>query len=347
MLEENENKPSEAAENDEKLLELEENAGKPENSMRAIQRELDSAYWRFEEKQYPLFAFDKPVVIELPNGSKHRFKMWNETTEKRREDLLKTVVITSPIMINGENPREVKTDYTRSVLYYYEAMIDAISGVELNGNPITDWLDVRQLVGGEIGGRAATVLDYISAPIRKAAASRLYGGKIEIERLTDEDDLEIESLDEDDLTAQIERAEKKKELYQLSLERTVIVRQELGVEFKNGAPTAPKQIVRYHFAEPQGEHFSKWEMKAYRGKAISLNKGGERAERFYNLETVATLFDALVDRIEGATIGGETVQLPTDRADKRRLAILTQVPLLIKKLTVATLFAEMQNLGNS
>lgn len=300
--------------------------------------------------EYPLFPFDEPVTITLPNGTSHHFRLWDEVTEKRREDLLKTIVITSPAVIDGENPRDAKTDYTRATLRYYDMMIESISGVVLNGNNPEDKLSAHQVIKDRLNeeGKPLRILDMVGVPVRKAAAGRLYGGKIEVERPHDDDEETTFTGDPfEDITEAVEEAEKPKTVYSLTLSRDIVIRQELGIErLRSGVTTEPKNVIRYHFREPQGNDFSKWELKAYRGYAVSRPKGGERAERYYNLETVKNLFDSLIEKIEGASINGRPIGLVSDRDDKHRVALLAMVPLSIKKITVATLFQELSNLGN-
>lgn len=305
--------------------------------------------WTFKGVELPLYAFDVKPVITLPNGSVHYFRMWDEVTEKKREDLLKSIIVTSPAVINGENPRDVKTDFTRSLLAYYEMMIERIGGIALDGDTGGTY-DAKQVTDTVLpNGKQARVMDLLPAPIRKAAAARLYGGNIEIERDEDEDIApDFDPFAEiPDIQVEVKRAEDRREVYRLNAERVYVIKHELGVEtLRNGQRTKPTHVIRYHFREPDGEHFSRWEMKGSKGFALSLPKGGTRAETFYNLETLKQLFDALIERIEGASLNGQPIELPSDRQSEHRKAILAQVPLAIKKLTVATLFQEMSNLGN-
>lgn len=318
-----------------------------------------SPSWDYNGVTYPLFAYDQPAIVKLPNGTEHAFRLWDEVTEKKREDLLKTVVITSPHLLNGEAPRDIKTDFTRSQIAYYSMMIDKVRGVNNLGSDVTDWTDANATTGEFLetttkGGQPieARIQDYIGAPIKKAAASRLYGGKIELEKPDPEeteDDIDADPFSDEeasDIQEKLDKAEAQKELYKLTLNRIHIISQKLGIETVQGRESAPTNWMRYHFREPSGDEFSVWELKGYRGFSVSLAKGGEKSERYYNLETVKRLFNRLIERIEGASIGGMPVELPSDRNDPTRIALLEKVPLSIKKLTVATLFAEMANLGN-
>lgn len=313
---------------------------------------MDTKTWKTESGvEYPLFAFDEPPVVRLPNGTEHYFRMWDEATEKRREDLMKTVIISSPAVVNGENPRDVKTDFSRAAVWYYDAMIERVAGVAYNGNDPSTVLEASTTTGEKLpNGKEATIRDLIGVAIKKAASLRLYGGKVEVERPAEaEEDFEGDPFDEDDIQRRVETAEAAKQVYSLTLERTIVIRQELGVEMIHGTgrTTDPTHVIRYHFREPSGDEFSRWELKGYRGYSVGMRNGGERSERFYNLETVRQLFDALIERIDGASAGGSEITLPSDRNSKQREALLAAIPLSVKKLTVATLFAEMNSLGNS
>lgn len=307
-------------------------------------------------KTYPLFPFDAPPVIKLPNGTTHHFKMWNEVTEKKREDLLKTIVVTSGTTLrNGEQPRDVRTDFTRSALKYYEMMIDKISGVAFNGNSPEDILDAH-MPSGEFRDAEKTIpiplWEMVGVPIRKEAALRIYGGKIEVEHPdVEEDEEDVDPFAELDLKEEVAKQQKKADstVYRLTLNRDIVIRQEIGAEPIKGTGrfTDPTHLIRYHFGEPEAADFSKWEIKGHHGFSVATKNGGERAERYYNLDTVAVLFARLIKRIEGASLNGAEIHLASDPASPQRKAVLDSVPLNIKKLTVATLFNEMNSLGNA
>jgi hypothetical protein len=302
--------------------------------------------------EYPLFPFDRPVTVTLQNGTVHNFRQWTEQIEKQKENLMRMVVLTNPAVLNGENPYDVKTDYTRAILRYYDLMIDTVSGVALNGNDPNVPLNAQDVVDGKFNekGQPLRVYDLIGAPIRKAAASRLYSGKIEVERL-DED---VETSDQDDnffeddsITAAVDKAENQKPIYSLTSSRDIVILQQLGIEqLKSGLTTEPTHVIRYTFREPSGDIFSKWEMKSTRGFSTSRPKGGTKSERFYDLDVIAGIFDSLIESIEGASLNGQPIELPSVRSDQFRAAQLAQVPLPIKKLTTTQLFSELSNLGN-
>jgi hypothetical protein len=88
----------------------------------------------------------------------HNFRQWTEQIEKQKENLMRMVVLTNPAVLNGENPYDVKTDYTRAILRYYDLMIDTVSGVALNGNDPNVPLNAQDVVDGkfnEKGNRSA------------------------------------------------------------------------------------------------------------------------------------------------------------------------------------------------
>jgi hypothetical protein len=311
--------------------------------------DANSKSWNFEGKEYPLFPFDVPQTIKLQNGTTHFFRMWDEVTEKKKEDLMKTVIITSPAIINNEQPRDSKTDYTKGLLAYYDMMAERVSGVALNGEPPDTIFNVKDETEIEMSdGHKARILDLVSVPVKKAAASRLYGGKVEAERPEEEEEVfEGDPFAEADISAAVDKAENRKEVYKLSLNRQVVIRHEIGIEqMRNGRMTDATHLMRHHFNEPDAKAFSKWELTAFRGYSVSRPKGGDRSERFYNLDAINSLYNMLIDRIEGASISGNAIDLPSELDDPARVALLKKVPLAIKKYTVGSLFSEMNNLGN-
>lgn len=310
--------------------------------------------FELEGESYPCFELDKPVTVKLLDGTIHQFKMWSEPVERQREDLLKSIVTTSPANVHGENPMDIKTDYTRSTLRYYALMIEAVGGIQLpSGEQANGQLiPANKIIEGELlpNGQPARVIDLLRVATRRAAASRLYGGKIEVEKPKEDDeptDYDPFNVDSLDITAEIAKSESRQQIQMLSLSRIIPIRQELGVEqLPNGQFTKPTHVVRYLFTDPDDDDFSKWELKAQQGFAIPLRKGGTRAETFYSLETIHQLFNKLITKIEGATIGGRVIELPSDRNDEMRKALLSKVPPLIKKNTIVQLFREANQLGN-
>jgi len=315
--------------------------------------------WDLDGVSYPLFPFDAPVTVRLPNGTVHRFKMWSLAAEKRREDLLKSIVVTSPAQIHGENPLDVKTDFTKSLLAYYELMIDEFGGVQLDGvDQNGTFFKALDLVDGKVNrqGKPARYVDMLSPAIRKAAAARLYSGKIEVEKPEVEDEGDVSdpfgSDDEFDMQKEIAKQEQAQQVYSLSLERTIIVRQSLGIEQvgNTGRFTEPTHVIRYFANDPEAEDFSRWEMKGQKGYAVGLKGGGQRAETYYNLDTVSKLFDKLITKIEGASLYGQAIDIPAissdQSANKQRDALLALVPLQIKKNVVVQIFREANSMGN-
>jgi hypothetical protein len=305
-------------------------------------------------KSYPLFPFDQPVEVTLTDGTTHRFRMWDEQTEKKRERMLKSVVVTSPAVVHGENPRDVRTDFSKAALFYYNEMIDKVAGFGFT----TDADAANFLEAQSTNGHGDTkIFEMIPAAIRKAAANRLYAGKIEslaAKRQAEAEASESDTQDVDpfsmegevDISKEIEKVEKRKTVHVLTLDREIVIRQELGSELlPSGRYTDPTHVIDYTFREPDGADFSLWEMKGSGGFAITLANGGTQAERFFNLDTIKTLFNRLILRIEGASLDGREINIPSDLNDHRK-AITSRVPLLMRRYVIANVFQEAEKLGN-
>lgn len=310
--------------------------------------------WTFEDETFPLFPFDEPQQITLLNGTIHQFKPWSIPVERKRETALKSIVTTSPAVFNGENPVNVKTDFTRSSLLYYELMIDRIGGVSLDGvDQNGSFLDAHQVVEGQVrrDGKPARILDLVAPSIRKQAASRLYGGRYEVEKPDLEDEApEYNPYEDEDegLLKSIEKQEKRQTVYALSLDRTIVVRQDIGIEqLANGSYTDPTHRIRYHFNDPDDKDFSKWELKAQEGFLLNRKDGGTTGESYYNLGTLASLFDKLINKVQGASLHGAPIELPEDRDDPARQALLAMVPYHCKKMSIVQVFREANILGNA
>lgn len=317
--------------------------------------ETEPATWEFEGNTYPLFPFDKPCEVKLLNGTIHRFKLWTPAIEKKREDLLKSIVVSSPAVINGQNPMDVKTDATRSLLAYYDLMIDEVGGVTLNGfDQNGAFQKANKVIEGELTrkGTPARIVDMISPAVRRAAVQRLYSGKIEVEKPeAEEQEVDYDpfaSTEDFDLQKEIDKQTSQQRVYTLAVDRSIVIRQQLGIEqLPSGQFTEPTHFLRYHFNDPEGEDFSRWEMKAQKGFVIQTKGGGTRGESYYNLETLNALFDKLINKIEGASLNNVSIELPADRNSDLRKAILAQVPLHIKKMTCVRVFQEAGELGNA
>lgn len=326
-----------------------ENPNNDETPVETPQTSVESSPLMFEDKgkQYPLYPFDEPQTVVMANGTIHNFRKWDKNVEVQRENRLKTVIISSAAVIHGENPRDIKSDITRSMLYYYGEMIESFSGVKLpnNGGSITPDTVVDAKM--DINGRPA--IDYLSIILKREAAKRLYTGKITIERPGEEDEPETDPFSfDDDISEAVKEAEKPKTVYSLTLDRQIIMRQEFGVELlSSGQTTPPRNVVKHYLREPDGDEMGKWETKSWQGYAIPRKGGGSRAERFYNLDIVSWFYDTLIDKIEGASIGGKPVDLPRDRNNEHRKILLAQVPILIKKSILMSFVGELETVGNS
>jgi hypothetical protein len=103
------------------------------------------------------------------------------------------------------------------------------------------------------------------------------------------------------------------------------VRQEIGGKFKreDGTLSPADYTVYYVFREPTQE-----ERKKFRTQAISAvtlkTTSGNKDRRSTNLKVISDLFDALIQVIDGATIGGGSI----DVRDKKQLAL---IPATFKK----------------
>lgn len=294
-----------------------------------------------ETLRLPLFDFATPPVVTLPNGVSCQFKIPDSVSDQRKEDFSKTVVTTSPGKVNGQNPRHSVTDYTKGQLQYFKDIAQAVKGYEINGRVIEEFTSVNAVVDRQQtadGEKTVKLLDVIPNHHKRAFSERLYGGKIELEgsrRAKDIDELEADEIDAALTEEPAARA------YTLRTQQIFVVRHELGIEQKSdGTFTKPTHVVRYFFKEPEGEHHSIWETKVFKGQTIPLNGGGSKETRFYNLQATTKLFDALIQRVEGASVAGREF-------DPSIKAHLASIPDSVKKNIVAVLMFDITNdLGN-
>lgn len=286
-------------------------------------------------KDNGLFPFDSPPTVTLKDGTVHRFRMPDRKAEQRREDRMKSIIITSPAKINGQNPRQSTTDYSRAEIGYYEDLIEEIQGFALNeGDDPNAALQANQVIDEAFDEEKkqnvpVTIGDIIPTQHKRAAAQRIFGGKIEVEK-----------PDRDAAENAVE-GEAPKTLMTLRTERKYTVRHDFGVEQKDdGTFSDPTHQVYYVFNEPKAKHLSAWETKCFNGFTISLNTGGSREERTFNLDAVEKLFDSLIDEINGANLNGQPINV---RDPKQK----SQVPISLKKTTVALLMGEVTgDVGN-
>jgi hypothetical protein len=281
-----------------------------------------------------LFPFDEPPVITLRDGTVHRFRLPTRDVEQRREDRMKSIIITSPARINGQNPRQSTTDYSKSEIGYYEDLIEEISGFALSegddpDKPLQANLVVDETYDENNKPLSITVGDMVPTKHKRAAAGRIYGGKIEVEKPGEAD---AENAVE---------GEAEKQVLVIRNQRFITVRHDLGSEQQDdGTMSKPTHTVKHVFREPQAKHLSQWETKCFNGFSINLKGGGTREERTFNLGAVEALYDSLIERVEGAALGGTPVdvRIPEHKAG---------IPLSIKKTAVALLMGEvMGDVGN-
>jgi hypothetical protein len=123
--------------------------------------------------------------------------------------------------------------------------------------------------------------------------------------------------------------------------REWVIRQEIGGgrKLQDGSPSDPQFVVRYTFREP-----TEAERRKFRSQAINSvtlrTKDGIKDRRSTNLRVLRDLFDAMILNVEGATIGGEPVDVRIK--DHRDL-----IPGNVKKGTMIRLFGFLEaDLGN-
>lgn len=287
---------------------------------------------QIQRKGAELFPFDVPPVITLKDGTVHHFRLPTRQDEQRREDRMKSVIITSPARINGQNPRQSTTDYSKAEIAYYEDLIEGVQGF-----PLTEGAEPNQLLqANQVVDTAydeakkkdveVTIGDLVPTKHKRAAASRIFSGKIEVEKPKTENAVEGDA---------------PKPLLVLRAQRKIVVVQQVGVEQNDdGTFSDPTHTIRYVFNEPQAKHLSAWETKCFNGFTVPLGNGGSREERTFNLEAVENLFDSLIDDVQGAALGGQPINV-------REPAQKARVPLSLKKTTTALMMSEVTgDVGN-
>lgn len=282
-----------------------------------------------------LFPFDKAPTVALKDGTTHNFRIPNKQDEQRREDRMKSVIITSPARINGQNPKQSTTDYSKAEIGYYEDLIESLQGFALNeGDDPTVPLQANTVIDEVYDEKkkanvAVTIGDAVPTKHKRAAAARIYGGKIEVykpEKAEKENAVEGEA---------------KTQILVLRAQRLITIRHQVGSEqLDDGTFSKPTNEIFYVFREPQAKHLSQWETKCFNGFTIPLGNGGQREERTFNLEAVENLFDSLIDEVRGASVDGHAINV-------REPQQLARVPLSLKKTTVAILMGEVTgDVGN-
>lgn len=238
-----------------------------------------------DANELPDFDFAEPPVVKLKDGSEFYFKIPDLQSEKRADQLRKTLIITSPAKVNGFNPTNETTDYATADVRYFIDNLVKFKGFALNagGNP-DEFIDAKTVVRTEKGtdGKTRTITAAHLVPVKhqRAAAARIYGGRIEVEK-PDKDDKRVRVLNET---------------------RFVTVKQEFGVEQNDdGTFTRPTNVVRYVFREPTSKELTFWQTKCFLGYKIPIKGGGSREERYFNTEQVVKLFDLLIFEVRGAS----------------------------------------------
>lgn len=265
----------------------------------------------YDESELELFPFDKPRVITLRNGTVHEFVIPTLLQEKRRVGIQRTIINTSPAVVNGQNPRQILVDYSKSRLAYYQDTVSKIKGYRF-GSEFPDpeqWLDARKVIGQQSlpNGKEKPILLASKIPVKhqRAAAERLYGGKLEI--------------------VKPKLKEGEKVVHDLNTRVRIHVKQEFGIEqLDNGDFTAPDHVVHYFLNEPNSNHLSKWEMQCFSGQTLNNPKGGSTETRVYNIEECAKLFDSMIDEITGGSV------FDGDPVDVRNTTHLPLIPWAIK-----------------
>lgn len=286
--------------------------------------ETEDVFETDDNAELPLFNFMADPVITLRNGTKHFFIRPTDLHEKTKENLMKTLILTSAAKVNGQNPRKIKTDYSKALVKYYFDTIKSVLGyrVDVDGDP-TVMVDARAVVGEiekDNGSKRPKLLcEMIPTSHQKAAAERIFGGKIDI--------------------VKPETKDGEKEVVVLNSRRRIHVTQEVGVESKDdGTLTKPTHVINYYFVEPNPKHLSKWEMTCIGGFSLNLPDGGSKEERVYLLGPCVELFDAMIDEITGAAVDDNGTV-----CDIKNSEHLASVHKSIKKLIIAQVMNDQTN----
>jgi len=281
-----------------------------------------------------LFPFDRPPVVTLKDGTIHSFRLPTREDEQKREDRMKSVIITSPARINGQNPKQSTTDYSKAEIGYYEDLIEEITGFVLSeGDNPAEPIQANKVIDERTDEKGkqvnVTVGDLVPTKHKRAAAARIYGGKIAVDK--------PDAVDKENAV----EGEEPKAMLMIRAQRMITVKHDVGSEQQDdGTMSEPTARVLYVFREPQAKHLSQWETKCFNGFSYGLNGGGTREERTFNLKATEALFDSLIESVEGASLDGQPVdvRIPEHKA---------RIPLSLKKTTVTLMMGEvMADVGN-
>lgn len=242
------------------------------------------------------FDFAVPPVVTLKDGSEFYFKIPDLQSEARADQLRKTLIITSPAKVNGFNPTQETTDYaTADVRYFLDNLIKfRMPDFALNaGDEPNQMIEANTFIREEKRGSKTvriTAAHLVPAKHQRAAAGRIYGGRLEVEKAKDA----------------------AKTVKVLNETRFITVKHEIGVEQNDdGTFSKPTSVIRYIFREPSAKELSFWQTKCFGGSKIPFktDKGtGSREERSFITENVVKLFDQLIANVTGAK---NTDQIPT------------------------------------
>ncbi len=127
----------------------------------------------------------------------------------------------------------------------------------------------------------------------------------------------------------------------LGASREWVIQQEIGGGRRaDGTVKPPDFVIRHTMTEPTEEQHRKFRRQAVSAKQVVLRGGVVREERRANLRVIADMYDALVQRVEGAMVGGEAV----NASDRQHLRAISAV---FKNGVVTRLFQSLEaDLGN-
>ncbi len=220
--------------------------------------------------------------------------------EEARERMM-PLIISDAGKIDGAEASSMSLDDEPANVRLYDKIALTVNGYALERGSKPTGEDVSVDTELTVDGEAKKVKDLIPPSHKSAVVTGLYPASYEV----DFGDEEF--------------------YFALGGGREWKVRQEIGGKFKREDGTlAPADYeIYYIFREPTQE-----ERKKFRNNAISAltlkTTSGNKDRRSTNLKVVNDLFDALIQTIEGAEIGGNTI----DVRDKKSLSL---IPATFKK----------------
>lgn len=264
---------------------------KAQNFFEGLEVSDDEDDLEFDAKtELPDYDFAQNPVIKLRDGTEAVFKIPDLNSEQRADDLRQTTSITSPHKINGQNPTQDFTDFVKADVRYFLDNVLELRNFKFNHDDAPANFDARAEVRKEmVGSREVSITYAHLVPIKhkRAFVGRLYGGKMEVEK----------------------PAEKADEVVALNAVRVVTIKQELGVEpMSNGRTTPPTHRIRYFFREPNAKESTAW-TQCWNGYKLPIKGGGTKSTSSFKTDKVVALFDKLIDRIEGASLNGEKLEV--------------------------------------